>query len=658
MAQELSQETRTLVISRIPDYQAMLQEDQVNAAIRVIADDFYIYCERNLMILDKLSGEIVPFVLNWAQQKLVRLVLEDIANGVPVRYIILKARQMGFSTVIEALCFWWTTTHRNIKSVIIAHDSEAASNLYDMFKRYFDYAHIHFQPDRKYNNKKELVFDVEDAIKDEFKRREERSPGLGSSIKTMVAKEGKGRSATIHFFHGSEVAFWEAKADVVSAALQAVPLAPFTFVFLESTANGVGGFFYKSWFNAKKGASNLRALFFAWHEHNEYELPAPRAGLQYYDDEEATLLELFEKMNYPREVWDRKILWRREKKKEFLDDPKKFYQEYPSTDMEAFLASGRPKFDMDMLVKMWQYADDHPGHIFGQVVPNPDLKGKDRYVFEEVPVTFQGKDPTPLKVWELPIKRDPNTGREEAKYSVGVDVSEGKLNKESEKKENDYSVIDVTSNDTLQTVARWRGHIDPDLLGDVVNALGRFYNNALVGVEINNHGLTTVQSLRNKSYPNLYMRETSEENRFQERTAIMGWRTDKKTKPVIVNNLGKAIREGDILDLDVVFLSECQTYVIDDQGHTNAQEGQFDDTVMAKAIALQMAEYSGINVTELKDKITKPVKRNKNATNTSSSLDSIARPGTRRGSNAEAVARRRAARAAHRASRRIRRVDL
>lgn len=668
MAQQLSEKTRALVISRIPNYDELLAEDAAMAAIRVIADDFYIYCERNLMIQDKESGEIIPFVLNWAQLKLVRMVLEDIRNGVPVRYIILKARQMGLSTVIEALGFWWTTTHRNIKTVIMAHEGEAATNLYEMFKRYFDYGHPQFQPDRKYNNKKELVFDVDDRIKDEISEhvancpnpdscgQPHKSPGLSSQIKTMVAKEGKGRSATIHFFHGSEVAFWEVKADVVSAAMQAVPLAPRTFVFLESTANGVGGFFYKSWFNAKSRKSNLRAIFFAWHEHGEYELPAPEGGLQYYDDEETKLLQLFLKKGYAQHTWDRKIVWRREKKKEFLDDPKKFYQEYPATDMEAFLASGRPKFDMDMLVKMWQYADDLPKsdpqhHVYGQVVPNPDQFGKERYVFEEVPQTMEGTDPTPLKVWELPIKRNPNTKTEAAKYAIGVDVSEGKLNKESEEKTNDYSVIDVTRVDNNKTVARWRGHIDPDLLGLVVYQIGIFYNNALVGVEVNNHGLTTVQSLRNKSYPNLYMRETSEENRFQERTAVMGWRTDKKTKPVIINNLAKAIREGDIIDLDVVFLSECQTYVIDDQGHTNAQEGQFDDTVMAKAIALEMCNYNTLNSTDLKGKISKRVKRNKNATSTDSSLDSIARPGVQRPRHSEAVARRRAARAAHKANR-------
>jgi hypothetical protein len=652
MAQELSEKSRVLVKSRIPRYDELTPEDQLRQAIKVICADFYLYCERNLMIQDKVSMEIVPFQLNWAQKLLVERVMDDIVAGRPVRYIILKARQMGLSTVIEALCYWWTTTHKNIKSVIIAHESEASGNLYEMFKRYFDNSHRFFQPRRKYNNKKELVFDVDDNIKEEYKDLGKPAPGLGSQIKTLVAKEGKGRSATIHFFHGSEVAFWEAKADVVSSAIQAVPLAANTFAFLESTANGVGGFFYDEWQFAKKGESAFKPLFFAWHEHGEYEMEAP--DVMQYDEEELELIEIFKEKDYSIASWGRKIMWRREKKKEFRSDPKKLYQEYPKDDMEAFLSSGRPVFDTQLLVKMEQYAqkmEKEQAPLYGEVVKNPDTDAKEKFVFNEVPKTFQDQDPAPLKVWELPIVADPNKHTPAVKYVIGVDVSEGKLNKESSEKKNDYSVVDIMRQDTLKTVARWRGHIDPDLLGAVVYDLGMFYNGALVGVEVNNHGLTTVQSLRNKFYRNLYMRETSEENQFQERTAVMGWRTDRKTKPIIINNLVTAIRDGDIVDLDITFIRECMTYVRDDQGHTSAQEGMYDDTVMAKAIALQMSDFNSINAEYAKENIHKPVKRFKNATSSSTTLESIAAGGARRNTNGEVVARRRAARAAHKARR-------
>jgi hypothetical protein len=605
-----------------------------------MAKDFDIYCERNLMVKDKETGQIVPLssVINWEQRQLITRVLDDLAHGRPVRYIILKARKVGISTIIEALAYWWTTTHRYVTSVIMAHEVGASNVLYEMFRTYYDFSHPHFQPDRKYNTKKDLVFDVEDQVKEQYKAEGRKPPGLGSQIKTLVAAPGRGRGDTPRFFHGSEVAFWDKTADTVSGALQGVPLAPETFQFLESTANGVGGYFYDEWQLAKKGESSFQPLFFAWHQHAGYELPGT---IDAYDEEERELLKIFADANYPVESWDRKLTWRRAKKREFRSNPKEFYQEYPSTDMEAFLSSGRPVFDTATLLKMEQHALNQPKPKFGQVIPNSDLSAKEKFLFEGIPALFEGQDPTPLKVWELPLK--------EETYTIAVDVSEGKSIESSDNKENDYSVADVqrvTPDGLNKTVARWRGHIDPDLLGDVVYALGMFYNTALVGVEINNQGLVTVQSLRNKFYHNLYMRETSEENLFQERTSKMGFRTDKKTKPKIIQNLVTAIREGDIVDTDVVFIRECLTYVRDDQGFTNAQVGTFDDTVIAKAINLELAEYQALNQTYAKDHIQKPIKRFIHG-ETSTSLQSP--HGTsRRSSASSAIERRRRARAARR----------
>lgn len=638
MANTLSPRTRALVIQRIEKYDELTPEEQAAAAIKVIAGDFYIYMERNLSIKDKLTRQIIPLDPNWAQKKLIETVIDDLAHGRPVRYIVLKARQMGLSTIIEALCFWWTTTHRYVNSVIIAHEVDAASNLYKMFRRYYDNCHEHFQPDRKYNTKKDLVFDVDDEVKRQYQEQGLLAPGLGSEIKTMVAKEGKGRSDTINFFHGSEVAFWEDNADVVSSAMQAIPLGPETFAFLESTANGVGGYFYDEWQTAKRGESSFRPLFFAWHEHPEYELASP--DVMVYDDEELELIDIFKEKGYPIACHSRKIMWRREKKKEFRTEPKKFYQEYPKDDMEAFLASGRPVFDIKVLQKMEEKANEHADLVkFGEVVPNPNPDDKQKYVFVEKKRTSHDQEPTPLKVWWLP--------EEKHRYVIGVDVSEGIEIDSNSGKVSDWSVIDVTDVENGRTVARWRGHIDPDLLGAVVYNIGTFYNTALVGPEINNHGLTTAQSLRNKFYRNLYTRESSEDDQFQVRTAKFGWKTDKKTKPMMINELVRAIREGDIIDLDIVFIRECMTYVKDDQGHTNAQDGQFDDCVMAKAIALQMADWSTYNTDYAKEKIHKPLKRKTN--NNATTASSTGR--TRASSTRDAVQRRRAQRRAHRITR-------
>jgi hypothetical protein len=60
----------------------------------------------------------------------------------------------------------------------------------------------------------------------------------------------------------------------------------------------------------------------------------------------------------------------------------------------------------------------------------------------------------------------------------------------------------------------------------------------------------------------------------------------------MVDYLAQAIREKTIKDYDITFIRECMTYVVDENGRTNAQEGCFDDTVIAKAIALQMFQWS------------------------------------------------------------------
>lgn len=162
---ELSPESRELVKSRIPDYDVLGETDRLREIIKVISADFYLYCEKNLRIVDK-DGETVPLKPNWAQRVLIDTVIKDIINGVPSRYIVLKARQMGLSTIIEALCYWWTATHKNVRSVIMAHEREAAKSLYQMFRRYYDSSDTMFKPSRKYVTKQDLTFDVEENVKE------------------------------------------------------------------------------------------------------------------------------------------------------------------------------------------------------------------------------------------------------------------------------------------------------------------------------------------------------------------------------------------------------------------------------------------------------------------------------------------------------------
>lgn len=526
--------------------------------ILAIAKNFYRYAENNLYILDK-RGQLVPLVPNAIQKQIVEYVVDCLEKGEPIRLIVLKARQEGVSTIIEALIYWYSATHPHVHAKIIGHETDAALNLYQMFQRYYDNSNPIFKPTTKYLTKNDLYFDTDDG------------KGLKSHISTASAQNTEtGRSQTIHWLHASEVAFWPHGDKLVAGLMQTVPLLSNTAIFIESTANGVGDFFYKTWQAAKKGESPLKPFFFPWFIHEEYRIPTEK--LKDLTPDERTWKREFK-------LKDDQILWYRMKSKEFAHDPKKMSQEYPFTEQEAFLAAGRPRFNPYKLQAMEELCFD-PGRF---ELLEPGFGTQDaKFLLKSLPGA-------PMKVWE-----QPQEGRQ---YVIGADVADvGE----------DKSVATIMDKDKGKTVARWRGDIEPSEFGELLEQLGRYYNKALVGVEINNHGLTTVQRLRDMNYEKLYRRERGKDERWEEFTSKLGWLTNRQSKPLMIDALAEAINTGKIIDHDLEFIRECFTFVIDDKGRTEAQEGSHDDTVMSTAIALQLFEWNDIVLNRRKVPSYKP----------------------------------------------------
>ena len=131
------------------------------------------------------------------------------------------------------------------------------------------------------------------------------------------------------------------------------------------------------------------------------------------------------------------------------------------------------------------------------------------------------------------------------------------------------------------------GHLDPDLFGEELVTLAKFYNDAYLCPESNNHGHSTIRAIMRKDYWNIYYQKNY--NKLTDDvTQKPGWNTNKRTKPMMIDSLSEFIRESWLkLPWDTL-ISECFTYVKDENGGTNAQKGCHDDTVMALAIALQL----------------------------------------------------------------------
>lgn len=540
----------------------MDKEAQI-ARVREIAGDFYKYCALNLKIRTK-NGSVVTLEPNYIQKILIDKVIEKLEAGEPIRFIILKARQQGVSTIVESLIYWWTTTHKGQQAKIIAHNTDTSEYLYSMFRTYYDNSHPSFQPVTKYNTRNDITFDNEN----------DPQKGLKSQIDTATAENsGTGRGQTVQWLHASEVALWPKGQEIVAGLMQAVPLLPDTAIFLESTANGIGDYFHTTWEAAQRGESIFEPLFFPWNVHDEYSIRPPRHFRMTAEEK---------KLKKQHNLTLGQIYWRRKKMLEFVGDEKRFYQEYPLTDTEAFLASGNPRFNTDKLEEMRHKCFDAP--TYDLIIRKDNMQNQ-----TIVPKPLEG---APLKCWQ-----QPQNGHD---YVIGADVAEGI--------EEDFSVATVMDKATHQTVARFRGDMEPADFGEYLALLGRWYNHALIGVEINNHGLTTVQRLVDVGYDNLYRREIGMDERYQEYTSRLGWRTDVRTKPLMIDGLSEAISTDQIIDYDKIFIRECMTYIRDARGRTNAQIGQHDDTVMATAIALQLFEWNPITQVKMGIKSKYPSK--------------------------------------------------
>ena len=191
--------------------------------------------------------------------------------------------------------------------------------------------------------------------------------------------------------------------------------------------------------------------------------------------------------------------------------------------------------------------------------------------------------PQPVKCgfWEEDVWRDadgpvriyrkPEEGRP---YVIGGDTSgEG----------SDFFVAQVLDNITGEQVAVLRHQYDEDTFARQVFSLGKYYNDALVGIETN-FSTYPVKRLEQMGYTNQYVREQEDTFSGAVRRAF-GFRTTSITRPVIIAGLVEAMRDGIHLVNDRATLEEMLTFVRNEKLRAEAEEGAHDDCVLSLAIA-------------------------------------------------------------------------
>ncbi len=508
-----------------------------------------------LLSIRTKDGKVMPFRLNEPQRRFYNAIAERFRAGKPVRAIVLKARQEGFSTLTEGILFWACATQENTDALVIAHKEDATANLFRMTKLYYDTLPAAIKPMRAASNAQELVFDRPSGASAEVGK------GLRSRIRCATAGgQGVGRSDTLRAVHMSEFAFWPGdKLGTYAGIMQAVPDLPGTIVIIESTANGYDAFkdlwdaAVKAWESGDE--DGFMPLFFPWYEMASYRRDVPA-------DFKRTAEE--EKIADAYGLDDAQLCWRRWCiKTNCGGDALIFQQEYPATADEAFLATGTCVFDKQALaLRRAQVKDVQPE------------RGRFAYDYDD-------KRPRGQKIKD--IRWEPDTAGEIRIFTKPEDGAPYVIGGDTAGDGSDAFVGQVLDNRTGAQAAVLQQQLDETEYTRQMYCLGVYYNDALLGIEIN-YSTYPQKELERLGYKRFYVRE-----RVDTYTgAVMqtyGWETTSRTRPLMIDNLKAVAREEPELIGDYGTLGEMLTFVYDERRRPAAEYGKHDDLVMALAIA-------------------------------------------------------------------------
>ena len=567
--------------------------------------DFPFWAATLVYIKNKGGGDDVLFRLTRPQRKFVAMLEDMRKKSLPIRIVLLKARQWGGSTTSQLYMAWLQLVHRvGLNSLIIAHQGAGSDEIKDMFDRMIDN-----YPAAMLHKAGEAYDDNETKMEGVGKSGSiHRVPQRNCKIKIGTAERPDScRGGDYNLVHLSEVGLWKVTEgkkpeDIVRAACSGVLLQPYTMIVYESTANGTGNFFQREYDDAKNGKSQFKALFVSWFDIDQYSIPFANDNERKNFAEKLLAARNGEAAPSTREesgrylwwLWTKgatleAINWYIQERAKYTDHAL-MASEFPSDDIEAFVHSGTRVFDKYKVEKLKPSC--RPPMRTGEVYADADEGGK-----ALSNVRFAEDAQGLLDIWEMPEEDGDEIVTD--RYLAVVDVG-GRSSKA------DFSVIVVFDRIFMadggkpSVVAQWYGHTDIDLLAWKAAQIAAFYNNALLVIESNT--LETHDRERQVDgdqshfilnqikdfYPNLYARRQSEDAIQQGLPRQYGFHTNVSTKPMIISSLIKVVREGMYNERDIRCLEELLFYEKKPNGAFGAIIGKHDDLLMTRAIGLHI----------------------------------------------------------------------
>lgn len=494
---------------------------------------------------------------------------------------VLKARQLGLSTICEGLIFWKTLFTPTCNALIVASDMDKVDHQFEMSRLAYDCLPWWMQPEVRYEQKgRVMVFDRRDELMRKM------SPGLRSNIYVEAANKSTGvaRGKTIRAAHLSELATWECGGETLTEQIFPSMNATDTMAFMESTAEGRSGFWYQWWKDTEDGKTDWHPIFIPFYKVRKYaqKIEPTEQFLPTPDEEEFRAAILRDNSFY---ISNEVLKWRRKTIAQFVSltgDEFGFMQEFPANSLEAFQGKGVCAFNKRLLHKMLS-ACQLPT-LVGEInldmesgVPKPQLRHIQSGDVLHNPKTFDR-----LWVWEPP---DPN-----AMYYVAADVAQGNEG-------GDFSVVEVlkigAGMEPDEQVAEWRGWMNPTPFAYVIASLGHWYNDAEISVECNGVGKVTNNEIyRVIEYPNLYRWKHLDKIK-NSLTNFLGWETTYKSREAIIAKMAEAVNDRSITLRSRWLVDEMMDFAYDEDGGGKAQgQATKDDRVMATMICRYCAHDS------------------------------------------------------------------
>lgn len=513
-------------------------------------------------------------------------------NKIPVWWIMLKARQIGWSTIVQGMVFHRVIFNKNMNMLVIADELGRTQNIFDKSLLAYNNLPFWMRPEKQYDNRGKgiLRFDRKDD--------DERmvNPGLNSTFFTDAANKpsGSSRGFTLHGFHASEFGlFLRPKIltqDIIPATAKRNPL---TIAVVEGTADEGHNKTYKAmWEMAMKGKGRFRPMFAAWWKERTYSKPfdyeMEEEQFKFSQEETELVGKVRDEFGY--EIRKDQMNWYRQEADQFEateSDRDMIEQEYPSYPKSAFRTGGICAFPRKRLTRIEVRDVRTPiwwgdlGFIQkdGQEVPVYDRYGPWRDADGNPTAREQPLYSAPLWIWEWPVSTD--------LYYEASDPSQGIPDAHER---TDFSAAQIfrvprRPGERIRQCLEYKGYADPKMLAKIVCQLGKRYNMCEMAPECNTLTEHIGNIIQIHKYPAIY-RWRRQDKISGHWTNFFGWETQSKSREDLMARFKSLIKEESVEIRSQRLLDEAMNFVDDGSGRFEAVGGQHDDVLFAAMICV------------------------------------------------------------------------